>query len=154
MPWLCPAAKAFSLSFKNWKGGEMGEQKEIARIPREVVLLGPTTAVCDPAIRGLCLRPYYQHPKGCPNYGKKGDCPPRALRNSRHWQGHLRSELRRFVLDELAGSYGEVIFNPEAMGVNLTATCAEVGLQLEWPPEKANDNFVRFLFSHLLKLLR
>jgi len=29
-------------------------------------------------IRELCLKPYYNHPKGCPNYNKKLGCPPRA----------------------------------------------------------------------------
>lgn len=28
--------------------------------------------------RGLCVRPYPNHPKGCPNYGKKKSCPPTA----------------------------------------------------------------------------
>ena len=27
-------------------------------------------------VHGLCLRPYPNHKKGCPNYGKKKDCPP------------------------------------------------------------------------------
>ena len=28
------------------------------------------------SIQNLCRAPFYGHPKGCPNYGKKGDCPP------------------------------------------------------------------------------
>ena len=27
-------------------------------------------------IRGLCIKPYYAHKKGCPNYNKRKDCPP------------------------------------------------------------------------------
>ena len=30
----------------------------------------------NPAVRSLCLRPYPNHKKGCPNYGKKKGCPP------------------------------------------------------------------------------
>lgn len=26
--------------------------------------------------RGLCVTPYHNHPRGCPNYGKKIGCPP------------------------------------------------------------------------------
>ena len=35
--------------------------------------------VIDHSTRLLCLRPYYNHPKGCPNYNKKEGCPPRVL---------------------------------------------------------------------------
>lgn len=28
--------------------------------------------------RGMCIRKYHGHPKGCPNYGKKDVCPPNA----------------------------------------------------------------------------
>ncbi len=148
-------------------------ERVIDKIRREKVLLGPTSVVCQPEIQRLCLCPYYNHPKGCPNYGKRTDCPPktslfsdvfkekayvaavvfnfknylevkrdehpdwteRALRNSRHWQGHLRAELKKFVSEELSGC-DTVIFNPEAMGVNVTKTCWRVGLKIEWPPKK------------------
>lgn len=152
--------------------------KEIAGIRKKLVILGPTTAVCHPGIQRLCLRPYFNHPGGCPNYGKKAGCPPgapffsnifkeevyvaavifdfknylnlrrkrhpawteRALRNPRHWQGHLRSTLKQFITQTLSSSnhYGHtVIFNPEAMGVNVTQTCENAGLKLEWPPDEA-----------------
>jgi len=26
--------------------------------------------------RSMCIRPYHNHPKGCPNFGKKEGCPP------------------------------------------------------------------------------
>lgn len=26
--------------------------------------------------RSLCIKPYHNHPKGCPNFGKKEGCPP------------------------------------------------------------------------------
>jgi len=34
--------------------------------------------VIDYRVRELCQRPYYGHPKGCPNYGRKKGCPPSA----------------------------------------------------------------------------
>ncbi|MBT3397656.1 hypothetical protein HOA55_03290 [archaeon] len=33
----------------------------------------------DDAIRELCGTPYYGHPRGCPNCGKKDGCPPQEL---------------------------------------------------------------------------
>lgn len=27
-------------------------------------------------VRGLCVHPYPNHPKGCPNFGKRDICPP------------------------------------------------------------------------------
>ncbi len=38
---------------------------------------GRVIPVVDKAMRGLCARPYYRHPKGCPNIGRCG-CPPKA----------------------------------------------------------------------------
>ena len=35
--------------------------------------------VIDLSVRQLCKRPYCNHPRGCPNYGKKSTCPPKAL---------------------------------------------------------------------------
>jgi predicted metal-binding protein len=144
-------------------------------IPREFFLSVPTTAVCDRRIRALCLRPYPNHPRGCPKFGRCQGCPPQvkpfeqefqptvrvaavvfdfglylrrkraehpdwtdlALRNQRHWQGHVRAELRRNLVVAKSTDFGDdevAIMNPEARGVNLTATCAQVGLILEWPP--------------------
>jgi len=34
--------------------------------------------VIDKSVRGLCRRPYPNHPKGCPNYGKRSTCPPQV----------------------------------------------------------------------------
>ena len=31
--------------------------------------------VIDKSVRGLCKKPYYNHPKGCPNFNKRDDCP-------------------------------------------------------------------------------
>ncbi len=29
-------------------------------------------------VRKLCCKPYYNHPKGCPNFGERNTCPPTA----------------------------------------------------------------------------
>jgi len=31
----------------------------------------------DPKFQELCKSPYPNHPRGCPNYGKKKGCPPK-----------------------------------------------------------------------------
>ena len=31
----------------------------------------------DPIFQQLCRKPYPNHPRGCPNYGKKKGCPPK-----------------------------------------------------------------------------
>lgn len=155
-------------------------EKLIVTIPRERLLLGPVETVFDPDIRTLCRRPYPDHPHGCPNYGKRSDCPPhapffpraydtsapnylavvkfdfakyleerrvihpdwteRALRNPRHYQGHLRADLSRFVgqiMPQMDCGY-EPIFNPEAMGVDIASMFPKVGLQWEFPPQANN----------------
>ncbi len=151
-------------------------QRAIGLVGRETIIRGPTRVICSQAIRELCRRPYLRHPFGCPNYGKRKNCPPRAgffleffeeqvyvaairfnfedylamrrqehpkwtekaIRNPRHWQGHVKSELKKFIAEELKNGHRDsiVIFDPEAMGVNVTQTCREVGLKLEWPPKK------------------
>jgi len=32
--------------------------------------------VIDLSVRGLCVKPYPNHPKGCPNFHVKSGCPP------------------------------------------------------------------------------
>ena len=32
----------------------------------------------DYSVRRLCPKPYYNHPRGCPNFGRKKGCPPGA----------------------------------------------------------------------------
>ena len=34
--------------------------------------------VINKSVRMLCVRPYSNHPKGCPNYGKRALCPPQV----------------------------------------------------------------------------
>ncbi len=38
----------------------------------------PAFPVYAPDVRQLCQRPYYGHPRGCPNWGKRDSCPPAA----------------------------------------------------------------------------
>lgn len=37
----------------------------------------------DIRVRKLCIEPYYNHQRGCPNYNKKKGCPPNSLVVSR-----------------------------------------------------------------------
>lgn len=138
--------------------------------------------VIERSVRNLCVKPYYNHPKGCPNYNKRNLCPPAALlltefidldkrvlavcvhfnlgmhverMKDKHpnwsqrqcecclyWQGSVKKKLK----DEVAYNMtrpalfdsGNLVSTdcPEAMGVNVTATMANVGIVLEWPPKK------------------
>jgi predicted metal-binding protein len=38
----------------------------------------PDQLVLDRSVRGLCVKPYPGHPKGCPNFNHKAGCPPQA----------------------------------------------------------------------------
>lgn len=37
------------------------------------------TPIMDETVRDLCYEPYHNHPKGCPNYGERDTCPPKAI---------------------------------------------------------------------------
>lgn len=132
--------------------------------------------VVDYSVRDLCSKRYPNHPKGCPNIGKK-DCPPHAPKiedvlnlkktvfavyNVFHlrehvirmkenhpewtdrqakcclyWQTRARKQLMGKIIDfkkQHPNLY--VVKNPEACGINLTATMKSAGIELEWPPEK------------------
>lgn len=133
--------------------------------------------VIDYSVRGLCIKPYPGHSKGCPNFGKKKGCPPgaakydevydlnlpvhaiinkfdfkahtdrmrmlhpewseRQVRCCLYWQPGARKQLL-IKIKEFLKQYGRgysIETCPEAMGVNITATLAKVGIELEWPPE-------------------
>ena len=67
------------------------------------------------------------------------DWSDRALRNPLYWQGHVRHELNQFLFEYLFAKPeidGEIVFNAEAMGVNLFATCEKAGIFMEHTPEK------------------
>lgn len=58
----------------------------------------------------------------------------KALRNVLYWQGHVRANLNNFIKSiELPDNY-KILKTPEAMGMNMTDTCKQVGIELEWPP--------------------
>ncbi len=143
-------------------------------IDRSFKVSEPINVILKP--RGFvtwCKAPYQNHPKGCPNFGERDDCPPdidyfldvykstvriaalsfdfadylkqkrevhpgwteRAIRNPRHFQGHLRAALRHSTNAlNIPGFVPE--YNPEAMGVNIHLTCKRAGIELEWPPTK------------------
>ena len=44
-----------------------------------IIKVTPIIIIIQP-IDSLCLRPYPNHKKGCPNFGKKKGCPPGVLR--------------------------------------------------------------------------
>ena len=73
---------------------------------------------------------------------KHKDWSKRQLDCCLYWQGTLLKRLRRDVEYNLHrhlfnnAEHLIVTYVPEAMGVNVTATMMEVGVVLEWPPEK------------------
>jgi len=132
--------------------------------------------VIDLDVRDLCKWPYYNHPKGCPNYGKKKGCPPtsrlitdlldlnkpvfaiwncfdfaghckqmrqkhpdwskRQIECCLYWQPKARKQLHFEIKKFFADNKGfAIINNPESVGINVTQTMAEIGIELEWPPE-------------------
>lgn len=56
------------------------------------------------------------------------------LRCPIYWQGHLRKELRNFVVANPVEGFLGPLWIPEAMGVDVTETCKQVGIKLQWPP--------------------
>lgn len=129
--------------------------------------------------RAMCVLAYKNHKKGCPNYGKKLDCPPvvpmfdqifdmskpiyaifstydlfshiQKMRNSHpewtetqllnvlYWQGtarkHLKENIAKFnEMFREQGYYSTT--SPEAMGVDVTLTMRNAGIELEWPARK------------------
>jgi hypothetical protein len=67
------------------------------------------------------------------------DWTRRQLVNCLYWQPQarkaLKNEIERFV--EAMGDNNNMLCitrTPEAMGVNITATMADIGIYLQWPP--------------------
>jgi len=44
----------------------------------EVKIFNLDDVIIDSRVRGWCKLPYPNHPRGCPNYGKRAVCPPQA----------------------------------------------------------------------------
>jgi predicted metal-binding protein len=61
----------------------------------------------------------------------------RQLRCCLYWQGTARKQLKKDIKD-FQNSNSEYVVStcPEAMGVNLTATMKDIGIEIEWPPQK------------------
>jgi hypothetical protein len=57
----------------------------------------------------------------------------RQLRNPLYWQGYCRKQMRDYI-KKVTPLGWHALWIPEAMGVNLTATCRKVGIKLQWPP--------------------
>lgn len=52
-----------------------------------------------------------------------------------YWQGSVRKELKKATAQFLKTHPGyEISYTPEAMGLNVTETLQNVGINLEWPP--------------------
>ena len=75
----------------------------------------------------------------------------RQLRCPLYWQGHARKAMRTFVDAQHIEGY-EPVWIPEAMGVNVTETCKNAGITLEWPP--MTKTYVVVLFARPLRALR
>lgn len=125
----------------------------------------------------LCCTPYHNHPKGCPNFNKRKDCPPfvqsidqvldlnkpmmiagvkfdlgehvNRMKEAHpewteyqtkcclYWQGSVRKKLKTVVEELLrANDKFYAMYSPEAHGVNMTRTMKNIGIELEWPPER------------------
>jgi predicted metal-binding protein len=68
---------------------------------------------------------------------KHPDWSERQLSCCLYWQGTARKKLRENVANfELIYPEYTVSHCPEAMGVNLTETMKQVGVELEWPPRE------------------
>lgn len=59
----------------------------------------------------------------------------KSLRNPLYWQSHVRAVTRKWAREVVEGDE-TIIEKPEAMGVDVTATCKKAGIILEWPPKK------------------
>lgn len=66
---------------------------------------------------------------------KHPDWSQRQLMCCLYWQPQARKTLRGVIVDFLVQHPGQhILWTPEACGVNVTATMAQVGEYLEWPP--------------------
>jgi len=47
---------------------------------RSIQIIDNAKPIINSAVRGYCTLPYPGHPKGCPMFGKRPECPPQAPR--------------------------------------------------------------------------
>lgn len=52
--------------------------REIHQFAKEINFSEYVDLDCDKKIQSLCLKTYHNHPHGCPNWGIKKGCPPKA----------------------------------------------------------------------------
>jgi hypothetical protein len=76
---------------------------------------------------------------------KHPDFSDYQLRCPIYWQGHLRKELRDFVAKHPVEGFLGALWTPEAMGVDVTATCKQVGIELQWPPMEKSYMVVLYI---------
>lgn len=73
----------------------------------------------------------------------------RQLANCLYWQPGARKHLRAEIVACLREHRGlHIAGTPEAMGVDLTATMAGVGIDLEWPPRTVAYQIVLAGYRH------
>lgn len=60
---------------------------------KTIVHIKKAPPVIDEGVRFLCLRPYPNHPKGCPNFNKKDTCPPKI----KLWQEICDTRLATWI---------------------------------------------------------
>ena len=57
----------------------------------------------------MCLKPYYRHPKGCPNFHIKKGCPPEVLNISQQYDTeHLNMILLRFPFEQYISAKSQI----------------------------------------------
>ena len=73
-----------------------------------------------------CLKMRESHP----------EWSPRQTECCLYWQGTARKHLRQTIKKFTLSFPNMCVFQtPEAMGVNVTATMKDLGIDLEWPPK-------------------
>jgi hypothetical protein len=67
----------------------------------------------------------------------------RALVNRRHWQGHLRSQCKKYW-EEVGKNYEGYVLEscPEGCGVNLIETLSNYGVDVTWCVEDGAHEYI------------
>jgi len=57
----------------------------------------------------MCLKPYYKHPKGCPNFNYKRGCPPKVLNISQQYDTEkMNIILLKFSFEEYISAKSQI----------------------------------------------
>jgi hypothetical protein len=82
---------------------------EIGYIGREFFIKGPVEASVKPrGFNSWCQLPYPDHPKGCPNFGKKESCPPLAPYFLDLYKPQVYVAFMQFAFDEYLANKREL----------------------------------------------